>query len=293
METVYIKGPLDIKSIINSPCVISLGFFDGVHLGHRELIETSREIAEKKNLTLSVMTFFPHPSNVLPTKRKINQYLSPLDAKKEMFKALGVEKLFIITFNKDFAKLAPAEFVKNYICALNCKHVVAGFDFTYGHKGQGNMERMKEDGSNQFDLTVVSKKSYKNKKISSTKIRELLNEGAVDEIPYYLGNPYCTIGKVEGETLSMKTHSTILKVTFTDYMLPRPGSYSVRIETDQGLFDGISTLSEQNAPVHTIHVLSGERLNINSQIKIMWLSELETLSLSETVEMMKKVQMVV
>ncbi|RST72998.1 FAD synthetase family protein [Siminovitchia acidinfaciens] len=293
MQTVYIKGPLDTKALTNDPCIIALGFFDGVHLGHRELIETARKIAKQKDLTLSVMTFFPHPSNVLPTKRKINRYLSPLDAKKEMFKELGVEKLFIVTFSHDFAKLAPADFVKSYICGLNCKHVVAGFDFTYGYRGQGNMQRIEEDGGGQFDITVVSKKSYKNKKISSTKIRELLNEGAVDDIPHYLGNHYCTSVEVESETFNLKTHTVMLTVSFKDYLLPRSGTYLVRVETDQDVLEGICTLSEKVLGFQNIHVLSKESVTMKSRIKIKWLTELEALSISETANMMKKAQMVV
>ncbi|WP_186306604.1 FAD synthetase family protein [Siminovitchia fortis] len=293
METVYIKGPFDVKALENEPCVMALGFFDGVHLGHRKLIETSRGIAERKNLTLAVMTFFPHPSNVLPTNQKISKYLSPLDAKKEIFKDLGVEKLFIVTFNHEFAKLAPADFVQEYICGLNCTHVVAGFDFTYGYKGQGNMDRIRDDGDGEFDITVVSKETYKNIKISSTKIRELLNGGAVELVPHFLGNFYSTCGQIEDESYDLKNQKTMVKVSFKDYMLPRKGTYLVRLKTEQDMIEGICTLSENTPDVHTIRVHSNDRLHLKPTVKIEWISELETLPKGEGAGTEEKGQMVV
>ncbi len=289
METVYIKGTLNGKVKTNEPCVMALGFFDGVHLGHRKLIETAREIAEQKNLTLTVMTFFPHPSNVLPAKQKINRYLSPLDVKKEIFKELGVEKLFIVTFNHEFAKLEPADFVQKYISGLSCKHVVAGFDFTYGNQGMGNMETIKEDGCGEFDITVVPKEMYKD-----IKIRELLNGGTVEAIPHFLGSFYSTYGQIEGESYDLKNQKTVVKVSFKDdFMLPRKGTYLVGLKTEQYMFEGICILSENTSDIHTIHVHSGERLNLNSTLMIQWISELETLSKAKEDKTAEKDQMVV
>ncbi|GIN96112.1 riboflavin biosynthesis protein [Siminovitchia terrae] len=293
METIYIRGLLDMKTLTSEPCVMALGFFDGVHLGHRELIETSRKIAEQKNLTLTVMTFFPHPSNVLPNNQKIDRYLSPLDAKKEIFKELGVEKLFIVTFNQDFAKLAPPAFVRKYICGLNCKHVVAGFDFTYGFKGQGNMERIVQDGGGEFDITVVSKKSYKEMKISSTKIRELLNNGAVAAIPHYLGSYYSTYGQIENESYDLDNQTIMVNMSFDEYMLPRKGMYLIRLKMDSGVIEGICKLTESISGTQTIYIQSKKRPNLESRVKVEWILELEVLSPPETDEMVKKVQMVV
>lgn len=288
METVYINGTIETEALTNNEdCVMALGFFDGVHLGHRKLIETSKEIAEQKNLTLTVMTFFPHPSNVLPTNRKITRYLSPLDAKKEIFKELGVEKLYIVTFNDEFAKLSPADFVQKYICGLNCRHVVAGFDFTYGYKGKGNMDRIREDGGGQFDISVVAKKSYKNNKISSTKIRELLKAGKANDIPHYLGEHYSTYGKVENESNDFVT------VSFKDYMLPRKGTYLVKVETDRNTYDGIVTLSENISGSHLIYVFSNQGLDLKSTVKVKWITELETLSQTEAIELTKRSNKVV
>ncbi len=293
METVYIKELFDLETLTNEPCVMALGFFDGVHLGHRELIEASREIAEQKNLKLTVMTFFPHPSNVLPTSRKIDRYLSPLDAKIEIFKELGVEKLFVVKFNQDFAKLAPADFVEKYICGLNGKHVVAGFDFTYGFKGQGNMERILQDGGGKFDMTVVSKKSYKEVKISSSKIRELLNDGAVAEIPHYLGSYYSTRGKMEGESYDIDNRTIVMKMSFDEYMLPKKGVYLIRLRTGTDIIEGLCDLTKSNSGVQNIYIESKERLNLESSMKVEWVSELEVLFPPETDEMVKKFQMVV
>lgn len=298
VETVYMTGSLDVKALANEPCVMALGFFDGIHLGHRELIETSKQIAQQKNLTLSVMTFFPHPSNVLPTNRKINRYLSPLAEKKEIFKALGVEKLFIVTFNHEFAEVEPADFVQRYICGLNCKHVVAGFDFTYGHKGKGNMDSMKEDGNGKFDVTIVKRKSYKDIKISSTKIRELLEAGTPDLIPHYLGDHYSTHGWVESVSFNLKNQTAIVAICFKDYLLPRKGIYLVELNAGEQTFQGVCSITENSDTPQKIHIQSKQGPNIISSVNVKsvnvkWLTELETLSPDETIQTAKKAQMVV
>lgn len=137
METIYINRPFFGKREMHEPSVMVLGFFDGIHLGHRALIDTGKKIAKEKQLKLAVMTFFPHPSNVLPVKNKITSYLSPLPKKQSLLKNMGVEKLYIVKFTEQFSGISPSDFIERYIVGLNCKHVVAGFDFTYGHKGKG------------------------------------------------------------------------------------------------------------------------------------------------------------
>ena len=123
-------------------------------------------------------------------------YLTPLEVKIDKFAMLGVDKLFIINFDQGFAKVPPKEYIQKYVLGLGALHVVAGFDFTYGYKGEGTMQTMAMDGDGEFLVTVISKLDYKGKKIGSTMIRNLLANGEVDEISSYLGDYYETRAEV-------------------------------------------------------------------------------------------------
>ncbi|WP_397538443.1 cytidyltransferase [Rummeliibacillus pycnus] len=225
MEIIEFNAELNVKKYrAKNPCVLALGFFDGVHNGHRELLEVARSIAKEKSLELSVMTFFPHPSNVLPNKKKVNQYLTPKEGKVAIFEELNIDKVYIVNFDSHFSKLPYEQFIEDYIMGLCCKHVVAGFDFTFGHMGKGNMDILQKESRNRFGVSVIKKVEYKNEKISSSAIRELLNKGNVAKIPHYLGNPYCVNG-----TLRRQTNGLFIDVA-GQYLLPAPGLYIVEIE---------------------------------------------------------------
>lgn len=144
-----------------------LGFFDGIHLGHQKIIETAKQIAKQKNLKLAVMTFYPHPSSVIK-KEGITQYLTPLPEKEKQFRELGVDLLYIVEFDIKFAKIPHDVFVNQYLVKLGCKHAVAGFDFTYGCKGKGNMKQLEIDANDRFEVTTVSKFERFGEKVSST-----------------------------------------------------------------------------------------------------------------------------
>ncbi|TLS36879.1 adenylyltransferase/cytidyltransferase family protein [Pseudalkalibacillus caeni] len=242
MRVTRLKHPIDAKALENNaPCVMALGFFDGVHRGHQRIIETAKKIAEQKQVKLSVMTFYPHPSQLIKGKEKITHYLSPLPIKMELFKEQGVEQLFIVDFNLDFAKVNHANFVKQYLVGLNCRHVVAGFDFRYGFKGEGSMQTIEQDGAGSFDVTTVSKMEEQNEKISSTKIRELLSEGNVGDIPLFLGDYYLFVGKAK-EPFYLKGKKEKFVEVFIDenYLLPSTGSYEVQLEVEGKKYKGIA-----------------------------------------------------
>jgi riboflavin kinase/FMN adenylyltransferase len=254
MEIVNLNYPIDpTVQLKNEPCVMALGFFDGVHRGHRKIIETAKAIAKKEKIKFTVMTFFPHPSNVIPTQKKINRYITPLPIKQELFASMGVEKLFIVNFNMNFSKLDHQQFVEQYIVGLHCKHVVAGFDFTYGFKGQGDMEQMVTDSKNRFEVTTVSKLEHNHEKISSTLIREVLNTGEVENIPLYLEDHYSIKGKVVRDRY-LNDKETILTIEVDQfYHLPKKGLYEIKVQCGESMIFGSFDVPIQNTG--TIEVL--------------------------------------
>ena len=134
-----------------NPCVMALGFFDGVHLGHQRLIAKAKRIAQQQNLKLAVMTFFPHPRQIVNEEHTL-KYITPLQRKARKMEELGVDQLIVVNFDSAFASLPSSDFIKQYLLGFQCKHAVAGFDFHYGHKGKGDIASLKVEGKGHFEV---------------------------------------------------------------------------------------------------------------------------------------------
>ena len=205
------------------PCVMALGFFDGVHLGHQAVIKAAKRAADEKKLPLVIMSFFPHPKEILSNGKKIVSYLMPLADKQKKFKALGAEAVYMVQFTSEFAALTPKQFVQNYLLDFGAQQIVAGFDFTYGCRGEGNMDRIQADSDGRLESIKVEKLEFEGEKISSSLIRNFICSGKVEEIPHYLGEPY----QMEG-TVSLNKHSADIVVN-PHYLLPSSGIYEVTV----------------------------------------------------------------
>ncbi|MBA4538028.1 FAD synthetase family protein [Bacillus aquiflavi] len=240
------------------PTVLAIGFFDGVHVGHQQVIKTAKQIAKKKKVKLGVMTFSPHPTEVLSRGKKAVQYLTPLSVKETIFTSLGVDILYVVTFDEVFSALAPKQFVAQYLIDLHVIHVVAGFDFTYGTKGKGNMGTLFYDSDEKLSVTTVTKVIYDGNKISSTYIRQLLNEGAVDQLPAYLGRHYVTKGNWHKAKVIISHH----------YTYPKQGYYYVELSSQRRTIETVVSVIDSN----NVAVID-ERLhhfNEGEQISIHW-----------------------
>ena len=224
METIYLNHDnLVLWQKKAKPSVMALGFFDGIHIGHLKVIQTALQIAREKNQILSVMSFFPHPKSVLSNGRKTIDYLMPLSSKEKLLSDLGVDRFYIVQFTKEFAALSPEWFTAQYLLGLGVTHAVAGFDYTYGSKGIGNMDRLHNDSGGLLEVTKVSKVECRGEKISSTSLREKLAQGRVCEVSKLLGRPYEVECEWNGASLKVKPY----------YTLPMPGRYAVTLKGDR------------------------------------------------------------
>jgi len=223
METIYLnKGNLAAYQGIASSNVMALGCFDGLHHGHVKVIQTALQEAKKRKVPLSVMSFFPHPKTVIGGKTCFH-YLMPQSEKERRLCELGVETFYLVEFDKDFAGLSPQAFVEDYLIKLGVIHAVAGYDFSYGSRGAGNMETLKHNSGGRIDVTTVDKVEYKGEKISSTRIRQQLLEGNVEELPYLIGQSYEINCIGAGCVLT----------PCSNYTLPAPGTYEVIVKNKQ------------------------------------------------------------
>ncbi|MFJ5760193.1 FAD synthetase family protein [Neobacillus sp. NPDC093182] len=220
METIYLnKGNLAAYQDLASSNVMALGCFDGLHRGHVKVIQSGLQEAKERNVPLSVMSFFPHPKTVTSGKACFH-YLMPQSEKEKRLCELGVDTIYLVEFDKDFAGLSPQAFVKEYLIKLGVIHAVAGFDFSYGSRGAGNMKTLKQDSRDMIDITTVDKVEYKGEKISSTRIRQQLLDGNVEELPYLIGHSYELNCVCAGLVLT----------PYSNYTLPAPGRYEVTLK---------------------------------------------------------------
>ena len=207
-------------------CVIALGFFDGVHLGHQQVIEAAKLQAQRLQLPLALMSFTTHPLNVLSSTKKVGQ-LTALEMKRQKLQQLDVDLFYLVEFTRHFAQLTPNEFVEQFLMKLQVKHAVAGFDYSYGKMGAGKLQDIPFFSSGQIQVTEVPCITCDDEKISSTAIRQRLHTGAVHEISRFLGHDY------RSKVQLKNGHFRLVD----DTMLPTAGRYAVRILTANGQYD--------------------------------------------------------
>ncbi|MDN3953958.1 bifunctional riboflavin kinase/FAD synthetase [Sporolactobacillus laevolacticus] len=244
MERVYLDEQPFIDQMDSQEKVIALGYFDGVHLGHQKVIQTAVSIAKEKGLEAAVMTFHPHPSVVLRPDYKREHELTPSLIKAELIEKLGVHTLFFVKFDLTLSQLSPQNFVDQYLIKLHAKHVVAGYDFTFGRKAAGNMNNIGEFSRSMFSYTMVPKVELFGAKVSTTHIRSLIEKGAVEEAAKLLGRPYETTGIVvhgdkRGRTLGFPTANVDENEAF---VIPENGVYAVQLIVDGQPLDGVCSI---------------------------------------------------
>ncbi len=216
--------------------VAAIGFFDGVHKGHRALLDSTLELAEKRGVDASVITFDVHPRAVLQHTTYL--YLTPLSARLRHFEALGFDRAYVIRFTEEKAKLSPKTFISEYLSRLEA--LVCGFDFTFGARAEGTVETLK---SLPLDVIVVDERSLFGVKIGSTSIRTLVQSGQVSEAARYLGRDYCIEGTVvhgdkQGRILSYPTAN----LETGEYLLPGRGVYATRTRVKDTWYDSMTSV---------------------------------------------------
>lgn len=244
MKVIRLGIPNNLKSESLPPLSIAIGFFDGIHIGHKEVILTAKKIAEENNWKSAVMTFDPSPKEVLSKNPENVKYITLLDEKIEIIEKLGFDYLFIVPFTRELASFTPEYFIDNYIIQLNVKHLTAGFDYTYGKFGKGTMETIRDHSKGQFNYTTVGKVTKNKEKISSTLIRSLISEGKVEEVNEYLGRHYTMAGYVvHGEKRGRKLGFPTANLQIDDrYVYPRNGVYVVRLYVNGTWVNGVASI---------------------------------------------------
>jgi len=208
---------------------LAIGFFDGVHLGHAEVIREAVRAGIERGLRPAVLTFDPHPRLVLGQDPERVRVLTPLEDKIRLLEKLGIRLVYVIEFDRDFAGLPAERFVRELLLPMGVRTAVVGFDFRFGRGGAGDAETLRTAGDGRIDVRVVRPVTADGVKAGSSEIRERLEEGDCEGAARMLGRPYGFRGVVvggdgRGRQIGFPTANLSLA---HPYVLPRSGVYAV------------------------------------------------------------------
>jgi len=268
-----IKGIESLKRPFKNP-VVTLGNFDGVHLGHRRIFTRVKEEALRFHGEGVVITFEPHPLKVLAPK-KFLPLLTPFTKKMRLIEESGIEIVLCIEFSFAFSETSPAEFIKSILVErLRVKKVIIGYNYHFGKGQTGDAQTLKDTGKSLgFEVEVMEPLRVGETIVSSSKIRTLIQGGEVEEASKLLGRDYPIIGKVvegakRGQTLGFPTAN----LGISDELYPKTGVYAVEVIWHQQHFNGLAnigsnpTFSTQTGKREERFSLEVHILNFNREI---------------------------
>lgn len=214
------------------PTAITIGTFDGVHIGHRKILERLIKNAATLELRSTVLTFFPHPRMVLQKDADI-KLLNTIGEKTKILKELGLDQLIIHPFTKAFSRLSATEFVRDILVNdLKTKKIIIGYDHRFGRNRNANITDLRAFGSTlDFEVEEIPAQEIDEVSVSSTKIRKSLEEGDIATANTYLGYHYMLTGTIQkgkglGRQLNFPTANLHIKETYK--LVPKNGVYVVR-----------------------------------------------------------------
>ena len=230
----------------NRPSVVTIGTFDGVHIGHRKILERLTAAARAQNLQSTLLTFYPHPRMVLQKDSGL-QLLNTIGEKTDILRETGLDCLVIHPFTKGFSRLSATRYVQEVLVeSLHAKHVIIGYDHRFGRNRAANIGDLKEFGG-LFDFVVeeISAQEIDEVSVSSTKIRAALGAGDLDTANAYLGYAYMLSGQVVrgkglGRQLGFPTANLELESPYK--LVPARGVYAVRCSLGDTVRDGMMNI---------------------------------------------------
>ncbi len=226
--------PTDVQLLekINDRTAVTVGNFDGFHVGHRYLVRNLKRRAKERNLKTLLVTFCPHPLKVLAPKLFLCE-LSSAEEKVELIREENVDYLCFIRFDEEFSRISARDFLKKILHErLGCKFLLVGYDWRFGYRREGEIELAREIGERVGFEVELAKPYRKNGHIvSSTLVRRLLSEGRLEEAEEFLGRRYWVRRTVvKGKGIGSKIGYPTLNFKDTEDLCLKEGVYVVRVE---------------------------------------------------------------
>ena len=246
----------------NTPKVLSLGMFDGVHFGHISIINLLKSVAQENNLETAILTFWPHPRKVFNPNDEI-KLLNTLNEKLNLLENANLDVVFLKSFDENFRNLTGEEFVRQILVQkLNVKHIIIGHDHVFGKNKSGNFELLQKL-SKELDFVVQQLDAVKEGEfnISSTKIRNCLGNGNIISANKMLGYHYSVSGKViDGKKLGRTIGYPTANIEVDELkLLPKKGAYIVEVYVKNKFYKGMLSIG-------TNPTVNGDKLTVEVYI---------------------------
>ena len=229
--------------------VVTIGTFDGIHKGHQKIFNKVINVSKQSNLSSVVLTFFPHPRIILNKYNDIKM-IDTLDEKIEHLEKIGIDNLIIHPFDKKFSLLSADQFIKEYLVEkLKLKHIIIGYDHRFGKGREASVSDLKEYSSEfNFIVDEIDAQEIEKIAISSTKIRNSINEGDLETTEKYLGRFFSLSGKVVkgdglGKQIDYPTANILIEEDYK--IIPKDGVYYIRTTIDNKLYNGMMNIGHR------------------------------------------------
>lgn len=275
----------------NIKTIVTVGTFDGVHLGHKSIFDKLNKLADENSLEIVLLTFSPHPRHVLFPQNQNLKLIDTDEEKIEKIKQLGVQHLIIHEFTKEFSRTTSTDFVKNILVnKLNIEHLVVGHDHQFGKNREGSFEELVDLAEvYNFDIHRVEAFERENIKISSTKIRNAISSGNITHANNLLGSKFFLIGQVEkGDQLGRKIGYPTANLKINKYkILPNPGVYYVSIMYKDVNYFGMLNIAHDSYKTE-VHIFNFDSNIYNQKIKVIFFDRLRDEIKFENHSLLKK-----
>jgi len=279
--------------------VITVGTFDGIHLGHRKIIDSVNEIKKSKGLRSVIITFEPHPQIVLKNKSPDIKILSTLDEKLEMFESLNIDIVYVIEFTKEFSLNSAEDFYVNYIInKFGLSDIVIGYDHMVGRNREGGFETLKGlSGKYDFEIHKIDELKTEGYIVSSTVVRHMLQSSSVKDAKMLLNDYYSITGEViYGDKLGRQIGFPTANIKpVSEYkLIPQNGVYLVKSEINRKNYFGMMnigvrpTVSEGQKLTLEVNFLDFEGDLYGQSLKIKFLDFIRREKKFNSVEELKK-----
>ena len=243
------KNQNSSNSFSNKASIVTIGTFDGVHVGHQEILKRLISIAEIEGLESVVLTFFPHPRMVLQKDSNI-KLLNTIDERYDILSDIGIDNIVIQNFTQEYSRLTAIEFIRDILVnKLKAKIVVVGYDHHFGRNRSANIEDLKEYGEvYNFRVIEIPAKDIANVAVSSTKIRNALAKGDVTKANKYLGYNFMLTGTVVkgnglGKTINFPTANISIEESYK--LIPKKGVYIINSILEDKLVYGMMNIGKK------------------------------------------------
>lgn len=271
----------NFNKMLNSNTYVALGSFDGLHKGHLKLIEATIKLAKENKSDSMLFTFKNHPLTVI-NKEAAPKLIMSNKIKIDQLEKLGLDILNLVDFNEEFMKNTPEEFITKLINCYNVKGIVAGFNYRFGYKNQGDIELLEKLSNKMgFELAIIEPIKYKDEIISSTRIRKLIAEGNFEDVNMMLVEPFTLEGEViKGFQIGKSMGFPTANLKYEDELIiPKQGVYLTKVIYNNKNYIGITnvgnnpTFKDRAVTIET-NILNFSEDIYGKQIKLLFLGKI-------------------